>query len=77
MFFPEPGGFRVTLHGGVDGNDVALGYRWSVFVVCPPLVECFIGSYKEALFWGWSFCKCVGYVSAIKEHIFTGCYCVE
>ena len=66
MLFPEPRGFRMTLHGRVDGDDIAVGYWWLVFVVCPPLVECFIGLYIEALFWRGSFCKCVGYVGAIE-----------
>ena len=46
-------------------------------MVRPPIVECFIRSYIEALFWRWSFCKCIGYVGTIDWHIFTGCYCIE
>ena len=52
MLFLEPREFRMTLHGGVDGDDIAVGYLWLVLVVCPPLIECFIGLYIEALFGG-------------------------
>ena len=38
----------------------------------PPVVESFIGAYIETLFWWWGFSKCVGYVRAVDEHVFTG-----
>ena len=43
----------------------------------PPVMECLIGTYIEALFWWWGFSESVGYVGAVDEHIFAGGYSVE
>jgi hypothetical protein len=37
-----------------------------------PFVESTIGLHVEALFWGWGFSKCIGYISPEKEHVLGG-----
>ena len=38
----------------------------------PPFVESLIWAHVEALFWWRDFRKCVRYVGAVDEHVFTG-----
>ena len=67
----------MSLHGGVDGDDVARWNGRALLMDGPPVMECLIGTYIEALFWWWGFSECVGYVGAVDEHVFAGGYGIE